>query len=291
VETFVAQIADGLATGSIYALIVLGMNLLILVRGVVHFAYAHLVVITMYIAWIVLEQTNNNLVIAIPVAIFAAVLLLILTEPLFRPLALRRAFLETLIVALGIAIILTEIMSHFIHHGEAIAFPPALTGGGAMLRTGMISFSLADAYTLFGSIVVVLVLLYLLYHHKHGRAFRAMAQDLRIARLLGIPFKRTGIYGFAIAGILAGVVSVLVAMSLGLASSSLGDTLAIKAMVLILFAGMGNLKGGMICALLMGIAEAMALSYLPGRWTEAVIFGAIMIVIIWRPQGLFGAKT
>jgi len=80
-------------------------------------------------------------------------------------------------------------------------------------------------------------------------------------------------------------------MSLGSASSELGDDMAVKAMILMLFAGMGNLKGGLVSTLIMGLAEAMALAYLPGRWTEAIFFGVIMMVIIWKPQGLFGTQT
>ena len=123
------------------------------------------------------------------------------------------------------------------------------------------------------------------------RAFRAMAQNLDTALLLGIPFTKTGIYSFAIAGVFAGIIGVFMAMTLGSASASLGDLMAIKALVLILFAGMGNLKGGVICALLVGLAESLALAYLPGRWTEAIVFGAMMIAIIAKPQGLFGPRA
>ena len=290
-ETFLAQFVNGLATGSIYALIVLGMNLLILVRGVVHFSYAHIVAMSMAAGWIVLGWTNNNFVLAIPTFVITGVVLTTLTEPLFRPLVLRRAFLETVVLALGIGMIITDVMSHFINQGAPIAFPAVLTGGGAMIRSGMIAFSLADIYTLLGGIAAVIALFYFLYRHKQGRAIRAIAQDVGIARLLGIPFKKTGIYGFAVAGLLAGIIALLIAMSLGSASSELGDDVAVKAMILMLFAGMGSLKGGLICALLMGLAEAMALAYLPGRWTEAIFFGIIMIVIIWKPRGLFGTQT
>lgn len=290
-EVFIAQIVNGLAIGSTYALIVVGLNLLLLVRGVLHFSYPHIVVISMYASWMMLEQTNNNVALAILAAILTATLLTTLTEPLFRPLALRKAFLETLIVALGIGMILTEIMSHFLHQGQPIIFPASLTGGGAMVHLGMITFSLADIYALLCSVGAVVGLLYLLYRHKQGRAFRAMAQNLEVARLLGIPFNRTGVYSFAIAGVLAGITGVLLAMTLGSASAYLGDSLAIKAVILILFAGTGNLKGGVICALLMGLAETLTQAYLPGRWTEAIVFGAIMIVIIMKPRGLFGAQT
>lgn len=290
-EVFVAQVINGLATGSIYAVIVVGINLILLVRGVVHFSYAHIVVISMYASWLVLGQTNNNLALAIPTGILAATLLTIATEPVFRPLALRGAYLETVIVALGMGMIFTEIMSHFIHQGRPISFHGSLAGGGALVQLGMISFSLAHVYTLLGSIGAVLGLLYLLYRHKQGRAFRAMAQNLDVARLLGIPFNKTGIYSFAVAGVLAGITGVFMAMTLGSASPSLGDSLAIKALVLILFAGMGNLKGGLICALFLGLVEALAMAYLPGRWTEAIVFGSIMIIIILKPRGLFGVQT
>ena len=290
-ETFLAQFVNGLATGSIYALIVLGMNLLVLVRGVVHFSYAHIVVMSMAIGWIALKLTNNSLLIAAPTTILAATAITVLTEPLFRPLARRRAFLETVVLALGIGIIITDILSHFINEGAPIAFPHNVTGGGAMFRSGLIYFSMAHVYTLIGGIIAVVALLYFLYHHKQGRAIRAIAQDVNIARLLGIPFKKTGIYGFGLGGLLAGVIALLIAMSLGSASSELGDDIAVKAMILMLFAGMGNLKGGLVSALIMGLAEAMALAYLPGRWTEAIFFGVIMMVIIWKPQGLFGTQT
>jgi branched-chain amino acid transport system permease protein len=290
-EVFVAQLINGLAMGSIYALVVVGMNLILLVRGVVHFAYAHIMVISMYISWMVLGQTNNNLALAFSSGIIAATLLTTATEFVFRPLALREALLETIIVALGMGIILNEIMSQFLHHGLPVSFPAGITGGGAIVQFGMITFSLAQVYSLLGSIGVVIGLFYLLYHHKQGRVFRAMAQNLSAARLLGIPVNRTGIYSFAIAGVLAGIIGVFMAMTLGLASASLGNTLAIKALVLMLFAGMGNLKGGLICALLLGLAEALTMAYLPGRWTEAIVFGAIMIVIILKPKGLFGARV
>lgn len=290
-EVFVAQVISGLAIGSTYALIVVGLNLILLVRGVIHFAYAHFTVFSMYVAWLVLGQTNNNLALAIPAGIVCAILLTALTEPVFRPLSLRHAFMETVIAAIGIAIVLTEIMSHFINHGRPITFPASLVGGGATIKLGMIVFSLGHIYTLLGSIGAMIILLYFLYRNKEGRAFRAMAQDTNIARLIGIPFKKTGICSFAICGMLGGITGLFMAMTLGMASPSLGDNLAIKALALVLFAGMGNLKGGVICALAVGLIEALTMAYLPGGWTDAIVFGAIMMVILLRPQGLFGAHT
>ena len=125
-----------------------------------------------------------------------------------------------------------------------------------MIRYNKIIFSLTDILSLIGCIVAIAALMLFLYRHKEGRAIRAMAQDLTIARMMGIPFKKTGLNGFAIAGLLAGITSILIAMNLGWASAELGEALAAKCMILLLFAGIGNLTGGLICSLGMGIRRS-----------------------------------
>ena len=80
-------------------------------------------------------------------------------------------------------------------------------------------------------------------------------------------------------------------MTLGSTSAELGDAYAVKVMILVLFSGMGNLRGGLIGAVAMGIAETFAVFYLPGRWSQTVFFGVLMIVILWKPQGVFGSRT
>lgn len=291
VQVFIAQVINGLAMGSVYAVVVVGMNLLVLVRGVTHFAYAHIVIISMYALWMALGATDNNLAIAIPIGIVTAVAFTVLSEPFFRPLAKRKALLETVVVALGMGIILTEVMAQFLNYGLAISFPANLVGAGGRITFGMISFSLGNLYSLLGCFAAVMGLFYFLYRRRLGLAFRAVAQDVETARLLGIPINKTGIYSFAIGGILAGISGLLLAMTLGAASPSLGDSLAIKAVVVILFAGLGNLKGGLVAALLVGVAEGLLPAYLPGRWSEAILFTTIMMVIIIKPHGLFGARV
>jgi branched-chain amino acid transport system permease protein len=291
VELFIAQLINGLSIGAIYALIVVGFNLLILIRGVLHFAYPHIVVICMYICWMILGQTNNNFALAIPPTIISAIVLVVVTEPIFRPLTNRKAFMETMILSLGIGIILTDIMLRWLHSGLPISFPATVVGAGTRIQLGLISFSLGHVYTVVGTIVIVIGLVYFLYRSKEGRAFRAIAQDIGVARLLGIPVNRTGIYSFCIAGLIAGITVLFLMITLGAASGVLGDKLAIKATIITSFAGMGNLRGGIIAALMIGLAEALTAAYLPGRWAEAIVFGAMMITIMIKPRGVFGSQV
>ena len=133
--------------------------------------------------------------------------------------------------------------------------------------------------------------LYLLARTKLGRSFRVLAQAPMVGRMLGIPVVKTSVASYAVAGFLGGVTAVCLAMALGSANPGLGDTLALKAMAVALFAGLGNLRGGLFGALILGVAESLAVGYLPGDWSNAVSFAMIMVVIMFRPSGLFGAKA
>jgi branched-chain amino acid transport system permease protein len=290
-EVLLAQLINGLAVGSMYALIVTGFNLLLLVSGVVQYAYAHVVVIGMYAAWVTMKITGDNLVFSIPVAILSSTLLSILTEPLFRPLVKKRATNQTFVLSIGIAMILTHVMAKHLHHGLPIPFPESLSSHKAAIRLGIAAVSTGQIYTFFGTVVAVTAFMYLLYRTMTGRALRAMAQSPFVARLIGIPTVKMGIASYGIAGFLGGVTAVFLAMALGTAYPALGDSLGIKVIATALFAGLGNLKGSLICGLILGVAESLTTGYLPGHWSNAMAFGMIMVTVMFKPDGLFGARV
>lgn len=287
-QGFIAQVVNGLATGSIYALLVLGMNVMVLVRDIVHQGYANIVMITMAVGWLVMNATGQSLLLGILAMLVVGVGVTVATEPLFHPLCKRGAVLETIVLAMGIGIICTEIMSQFVNNGGNFAYDQSIRGGGVEIKIGLIRFSLGNILTFVIAIAVALFLMWFMYKTQTGRAIRAMSQNQRVAKMLGIPFGKTGIIGFAIAGVLATVLSLMMIMTIGTNGPSLGNTFATKAIILMMFAGMGNLKGGLLSSLFMGLVEALALAYLPGSWTEVIFFGVIMIVIILKPDGLFG---
>jgi branched-chain amino acid transport system permease protein len=290
-EIFLAQLANGLAMGSIYALIVVGTDLLLLVCNVMNYSYAHIVVISMYAGWLTLGLTGNNLALGILAIFVSGLILMPLTEPLFRPLAARKAALEAVVVGVGIGMILTDVMSHFIHNGRPVVFPDAITTFGPAMTVGAFVMSLSQLLTIVLGVLAVVLLRVFLYRHRQGRAFRAIAQDGSTARILGIPLVRAGVYSFVLAGVLAGAAGIMTTAMLGSANAALGNLLAVKATVLVLVAGGGNMSGGLVMAFAMGIAEAMTQAYLPGRWSEAIVFGILMIAIILRPDGIFGSKS
>jgi len=159
------------------------------------------------------------------------------------------------------------------------------------MRYGVATVSAGQLATIIGSFAAVFAFLYLLYRTRQGRAFRAMAQDPFVARLLGIPIIRASMYSYAVAGLLGGISAVFLAMALGTASSVLADNLALKVLAVALLAGLGNLKGGLIASFILGFAESMTVAYLPGQWSNALAFGIIIVVVMIRPKGLFGMRA
>ena len=289
-EVFIAQLISGIKLGSLYAVVVICYNLLILVTGVLHLGYASLLVLSMYAAWYVLGITNNNIALGIIAAVVTGTLIGGITAPLFLPFIKRRAMLEALVISLALGIISEDIMSHWLNLGQPIPFPPSLQMEGSSIRFGLTVVRLGEVVTLAASIVIVFAFLYFLNKTKQGRILRAVAQDTEVARFLGISVSKTAVFSFALAGLLGGITAILFAMSTGTASPDLGDSLSIKALAVLFLASIGNLKGGLICAIILGVIESMAMAYLPGDWTNAIAFSVVVVILLFKPEGLFGEQ-
>jgi branched-chain amino acid transport system permease protein len=196
----------------------------------------------------------------------------------------------TMVVSMGMGMLITEFCSHRINKGFPISFQRLSAAREPLWRHGLISVSYAQALTLAVGIIAVLVLFRILYRTKSGRAFRAIAENPDGARLVGIPVFKTGLQSYMLTGILGGISAVLMALLLGSASPDLGDLLSHKALGVSIIAGMGNLGGGLVIALLLGIVEALVQGLFSGSWSNAVVFGIMLVVVLVKPRGIFGTK-
>ena len=292
-QTFVAQVINGLSLGSIYVLLATGFNLLLLVAMIIHFAYPQVVVFSMYIAWVVLRYTGNSIVLAVLAAIVSSVLLNLISAPLFQKIMKNREEVDintTMVLSLGIGMIITDILSHGFNKGLPISFPPELVGEAPILRVGLISLLGGQVASLAVGVLAVSGIFLLLYKTRPGRAFRAIAEDPNGARLVGIPLLRTGFESYALSGVLGGLIAVLLAMLLGYTSPGLGEQVAHKVLAVSIIAGLGNLAGGLVVGLALGILEALVQGYISGSWSNAIAFVVLLLVMLFRPRGLFGIK-
>jgi branched-subunit amino acid ABC-type transport system permease component len=292
-QTFIAQVINGLSLGSIYVLLATGFNLLLLVAMIIHFAYPQVVVFSMYIAWVVLRYTGNSIILAVLAAIASSVLLNLISAPLFQKIMKNREEVDintTMVLSLGIGMIITDILSHGFNKGLPISFPPELVGEAPILRVGVISLMGGQVASLAVGVIAVSGIFLLLYKTRPGRAFRAIAEDPNGARLVGIPLLRTGFESYALSGVLGGLIAVLLAMLLGYTSPGLGEQVAQKVLAVSIIAGLGNLAGGLVVGLALGILEALVQGYISGSWSNAIAFVVLLLIMLFKPRGLFGIK-
>ena len=292
-EVFIAQIINGLSLGSIYVLLVTGFNLLLIVAMIIHFSYPQVVVFSMYIAWMVMKFTNNSIILAIAAAVGSAIILNLISAPLFQKVMKKREGVDintTMVLSLGIGMIITDILSHSFNEGLPIAFPENIVGDKAVIEIGLISVSNGQIYTLVVGIIAVSGLFWLLYRTRPGRAFRAIAEDPNGAKLVGLPLFKTALASYTVTGILGGVTAILLAVLLGTTSPGMGAQVANKVLAVSIIAGLGNLTGGLVVGLLLGILEAVVQGYISGSWANAIAFVVMLVVILFKPKGLFGMK-
>ncbi len=289
-EIFIAQLISGLALGSIYVLLVTGFNLMLLVARIIQFAYPQIVVISMYTCWWVLQFTDN-IFFVILAGLSVSIILNILSEPIFRKINSTQGvdINASFIASMGISMIMMDIMSHSINYGFPVAFPSKWVGG-SILSFGLITVSKGQLFALVGGIIAVLIFFYLLYRTNQGRFFRAIAENRFAACLVGIPIIKTSIFSYFIVGILGGFSALLFSMLIGSASPWLGEFVALKMLAVSIVAGLGNLHGGLVCGLILGIIEAMAVGYISGSWSNVIAFVVMLVVVLIKPQGLFGTR-
>ncbi len=290
-ELIAAQLVNGITLGSTYALVALGFTFVYSVLKILQLAHGELIVATMYIAWQVYEWTGN-MVLGFAAGMIVVIILSLLIERFgFRHLRQRQSrFHEPIVLAIAIAMLLTELFAQLFNAGEPAPFPSSITSYGSAFNIGLTTFTEKDIYIIITALIVLLGFTFFLNSTKHGRALRAVAVDWKIATLLGIPVDRAARLCFIISGALAGVTGILLAAYLGSSYPSLGGSLSFKGIAIMLFAGAGSFIGAAIMGLTLGIIEVMTLQFIGGAWRNGVSFAAIIIVLMFRPQGVFGTK-
>jgi branched-chain amino acid transport system permease protein len=287
-EVFIAYAEAGIVSGSIYSLIGIGMNLLVVVSRIFQFAYGEIVVISMYMCWLIYQVTGSFLL-GLIAAGAMSVILTMLVEPLLRGLREKRLLTETFIITIAVGLMLTEIMSQYLNAGLPVAFPKTIVGGGWDLSFGLIRVSGADVYVVAASVFFMAGLLFFLFRTRQGRALRAIAHNIQAARLIGIPLRRCVFLSFTIAGLLSGLTAALYILTMGVATPTLGQYITFKGMAVVMIGGMGSLKGAVVGGYLLGLTECMVRGYFIGDWVDAIAMGFIMVMIFVKPAGLFGA--
>lgn len=282
---------NGIAMGMIYALMAMGIVMLVRAIGVLNFAQGEFLMLGAYISLALFVDLKLPLLIMIPIALISfAFIAIIFMFSVYWPLRNASYPAAIVIATIGTSIMVKELVT-FIWGSLPRPMPALLqnpeTGGGKLIQIGTVRLQWQMVLiTIVGSIAIILV--FILFEKLYaGRMMEAASQDKYAAELLGIPIIFTTALTYVISITLASVGGFMVA-PLFTVNVSLG-TLQLRSFAGVIIGGMGNIKGAIIGALLVGVLESFAsVQFL--EYKDAVVFIVLLVFLAIRPQGLFGEK-
>ena len=304
-ETFIQQLLNGLVLGSMYALVALGYTMVYGVLNLINFAHGDVLMIGAMIGLTILQllgayvpDLNGGVQLAI--AILGAIPVTMAVNILIERVAYRRLRnaprLAPLITAIGVSILL-QTFAMMIWGRSPIPFPQLLSSEPIMIGGAMISPTQVLLLVLAAAAMVALALL--VERTKMGRAMRAVAENPRVAGLMGVDSNRVIVATFAIGAALAAVAGVMWGANYASVTFTMGMLPGLKAFCAAVLGGIGNIYGAMIGGILLGIIEALGAGYigdltggfLGSHYQDIFAFVVLILVLTLRPSGIMGERV
>jgi branched-chain amino acid transport system permease protein len=294
----------GLTTGAVYALVALGYTLVYGILQLINFAHGDVFALTgLFASYLIattfgLDETSGTLTIlggllatfAIAMVFGAAVNASIERVAYRRLRAAPR--LAVLITAVGMSFIIQNISLAIF--GVNFRSVPPLISDNAVFSIGGVHYSWEAFFVILVTAPVLVLLSWLVKSTRQGKAMRATSQDPEASAMMGINVNRTISFTFLLAGALAGVGAVLFLVEFNIRYDT-GFELGLIAFTAAVLGGIGNLSGAVLGALIIGLIQAFneGLSWFaPGSdWTRSIVFGLLIAILVFRPEGLLGERT
>jgi amino acid/amide ABC transporter membrane protein 1, HAAT family (TC 3.A.1.4.-) len=311
VDAFAQQLVNGLTLGSLYALIAVGYTVVYGIVQLINFAHGEVFMIGAFGAlstWLVLFKGQTGLWV-LPIMIIGAIIASVVTAVLNGahrlPAAAQRPRLAPLITAIGISVFLQDVRPPLLRPGalpglpdakQKVPFPQIDVVTGKAFEIGNVTIQRSAVFTVGALIMCAAALWYFVNRTKMGRGMQAVSQDPDTARLMGINVDRVIVVAFAIGAALAAIAGVAQGLQVTNINFKMGFLAGLKAFTAAVLGGIGNVWGAVVGGVTLGIVEAMAVQFIPGTfggspWKDVWAFALLIIVLVFRPQGLLGAKV
>ena len=281
------QLVNGVMLGAVYALIAIGYTLIFGVLGMLHLAHGEVFMVGAFVGLVVTTAYSGNVMLALAAAMLATGLLGVLIERVaFRPL--RGAHhLAPLATTIGAGIALQE-TARWYFGPEQKGFPSTIAL--RLWEIGPLRMSSVQVFILASAVVLMAAVSLFLARTRAGRAVRATAEDPTVAGLLGVNVGAVIVLVFFVASALAGAAGVLVGLAYNSVHPFIGVQMGIKGLVVMLLGGLGNVPGAMVGGLVLGVLEVLGVAYFASSYRDAFAFGAVMLMLLLRPEGLLGLR-
>jgi branched-chain amino acid transport system permease protein len=280
-ELFVQLLINGLMIGGIYALVASGFTLILGVLQVFNFAQGQFYMLGAFVAYAVASVLGAPYIVAVIASLVAMAALGIFVHFSMIKWTLRSGFFHTMLVTVAFGAILSQLA--VLQFGRSTAVVSPVIQG--TIRLWGLNINPGKLLVLFGA-VIVMGALYWFLRTKIGVAMMACAENREIACLQGINANKVFWVTMAVGCGLCGIAGALVVPVLS-ASTAMGQTMFLKAMLVVLVGGTGSMAGALLAAFLVGIVESFAFQFV-GSFSTLVVFGLVALLIYFRPGGLLG---
>ncbi len=295
------NVKDGLSNGAIWALIALGYTLVYGIIELINFAHGDLFMIGSFVAFSLFGTLGMTvataglglvfgLLLTLAVSMVACGTLNVLIERVaYRPLR-GGPKLTALITAVGFSFILQNVGLLWLG-GQHRGVPDLIDSQDRLFTLAGVPVTNGDVLAILVTIPLVLVLVNFIAYSRIGRAMRATAQDPEAARLMGINVDTTISFTFLLGGLMAGAAGLIYALYQTDVWFFAGFTAGLIAFTAAVMGGIGNLRGAVLGGLIIGVIQQISDNRIGTEWTPAIVFAYLVLILVFRPQGLLGEQT
>ncbi len=292
-EELIQHLINGLNLGSIYALIALGYTMVYGVLQLINFAHSEVYMVGAFASYYGARQLHladqpgwGSFAITLVISmVTCSILGLCIERFAYRPLR-NAPRINNLITAIGVSLFL-QFAGQVVFGADPKLFPEVLQDK-TLFSYGNIQVQLFDITIITVAVVAMLCLNWFIHRTKTGMAIRAVSFSFRSATLMGINVNSIIMITFVVGSSLAGIGSVLVGLKYPKIDPLMGTLIGLKAFVAAVLGGIGNLPGAIVGGLLMGLCEEMVVAYLSSTYRDALAFGLLIFILLFKPSGLLG---
>ena len=287
----IEQLYNAIFVGSIYALFAVGFALVFSVLDILNLAHPTVFMLGAFAAYFALTTLGAPWYLALLFACLATGAFgIALDRVAFAPLRARNApQLSFMVASLAVTLVVVRLVE--LRYGGDFITLPAGAVPQPLIRVGDITLEGIRLAIIVLSIVLMAALTYLVRRTRLGRELRALAEDPRAARLLGVDVEKAIAATFFISSALGGLAGVLLAFAYNTLDSKMGLPLELRAFTVMVVGGMGSLPGAVLGAYILALGEVGSLLYLPAELRDAFAFGLLFLVLLVRPSGLLGQRA
>lgn len=291
-DYLIQQLLNALAFGAEYALIALGLALVYSIMNLMNFAHGEIIASGGYAMYLAILLGIGSPWVVAPIAVAAGALTAVLFERIaFRPV--RHAPSTTgLLTALGVSIVVQNLFTLLVSPRPRSV--PAFNELSQTIFIGPYAVSLLQILELAVVAIAIAGLVLFLKRSTLGLAIRAATREFSTVRLMGIRANRVIATAFALSGLLAGIAAIFIVARRGSVDPDFGFQPVIKAFVACVIGGFGSLSGAVLGGMLLGFLDVAIVTLLPqeyGGLSDAVTYGIIAILLVWRPEGLLARRV